>query len=384
MTPTPNAVPRALAASRFVLLWTAAFASPPHLTDIFTSDTIGIHTFRVPNVVTMQNGTLVVIAQGKLLTQHDRGPTQVLLRRSHNNGATWSTPAVVLSDPHNRSQFDATLTYLPASDALLLVYQQSDPTKHCGACVSFVRRSTDFGRSWSSPTTIANSNATGGLGVSSGVVLTRGPHKGRVLIPQRHDCSATCDGLMNSFSLISDDNGASFRSGAKLPHGWSECQMAEMANGSVLISSRNDGDHSPPFNASHRLFARSDDGADTWAELWEAPPVSLPDPRCQAALLGDPEKGVLYFGNPSSEGSRTNYSVHVSRDGGRKWVPHTQVYAGGAAYSDMTLTSAGELACVFEKDGYKEITLASVPASAPASPPTPTPPRARPAGRSSG
>jgi hypothetical protein len=37
----------------------------------------------------------------------------------------------------------------------------------------------------------------------------------------------------------------------------------------VLITARNDGDQNPPFNTSHRLFARSDDGAETWAELWE-------------------------------------------------------------------------------------------------------------------
>ena len=110
------------------------------------------------------------------------------------------------------------------------------------------------------------------------------------------------------------------------------------------------------------------------------PPVACPT----RDAIGDPEKGVLYFGHPSSEGSRTNYSVHVSRDGGRKWVPHTRVYAGGAAYSDMTLTAAGKLVCVFEKDGYKEITFASVPASASASPLTPTPPPTRLADRSSG
>lgn len=132
--------------------------------------------------------------------------------------------------------------------------------------------------------------------------------------------------------------------------------MAEMVNGSVLITSRNDGERYPPFNASHRLFARSDDGVETWAELWEAAPASLPGPRCQAALLADPAKGLLYFGNPSGNvskpgRSRTNYSVHVSRDGGRSWVPHAQVYAGVAAYSDMTMTAAGELVCVFEKDG---------------------------------
>jgi hypothetical protein len=31
------------------------------------------------------------------------------------------------------------------------------------------------------------------------------------------------------------------------------------------------------------------------------------------------------------------------------------------AYSDMTITATGELACLFEKDGYKEIALAVVP-----------------------
>ena len=39
---------------------------------------------------------------------------------------------------------------------------------------------------------------------------------------------------------------------------------------------------------------------------------------------------------------------------------HAHVYSGGSAYSDMTFTAAGELACLFEKDGYKEIALGVV------------------------
>ena len=95
-----------LASAAFLLslLLTTAFASsslaaaapPPRLTDLFTSGTLGIHTFRVPNIVTTTNGTLVAIAQGKLGGSGDEGATSVLLRRSDTGGAAWSAPAVVL------------------------------------------------------------------------------------------------------------------------------------------------------------------------------------------------------------------------------------------------------------------------------------------------
>ena len=131
-----------------------------------------------------------------------------------------------------------------------------DASHLCGPCISHVRRSTDLASSWLAPTVISDVNATGGSGVSSGIVLTRGPHKGRLLVPQRHDCH-DCSGSTNSFALISDDHGATFTGGAKLPHGWSECQVAELQNGSVVITARNDGDKAM---TSNRLFARSDDG----------------------------------------------------------------------------------------------------------------------------
>lgn len=332
-------------------------AQPPVLDSVFVSGSIGINTFRVPNIVTSANGTIIAIAQGKLNGHGDRGATSVLMRRSDTNGQTWQTPTVVLSDPSNSSEFDAVLTYEPVTDALVLVFQEMKTNALCGPCVQRLTRSTDFGRSWSRSTTLPSVNTTGGSGVSSGIVLTTGKHKGRLLVPQRHDCH-DCSGTTNSFALISDDHGVTFRGGALLPHGWSECQMAELRNGSVVVTSRNDGDKT---RQSSRLFARSDDGAETWAALWEADESVLPDPRCEASLLGDPGAGVLYFGNPSSAHSRQNYSVHTSHDGGISWQFHAKVYSGGSAYSDMTFTAAGDLACLFEKDGYKEIALGLVP-----------------------
>lgn len=89
------------------------------------------------------------------------------MRRSDTNGAPWSAPHVVLSDPRNKTEFDAVLTYEPASDTLLLLYQSMPTTQLCGPCTSHTRRSADFGRSWTAPVIIPNVNQTGGSGVSS-------------------------------------------------------------------------------------------------------------------------------------------------------------------------------------------------------------------------
>ena len=64
---------------------------------------------------------------------------------------------------------------------------------------------------------------------------------------------------------------------------------------------------------------------------------------------------LLLFGNPSSARHRANFSVHASRDGGLSWPESVVVYPGGAAYSDMSFTSSGDLVVLFEKDDYNTI-----------------------------
>ena len=80
-----------------ILVAAGAAGAAPHLTAVFKSSTNGIHTFRIPNipVVTTSNGTIltmVAIAQGKLTSAHDRGPTSVLLSRSSCRSATTALP----------------------------------------------------------------------------------------------------------------------------------------------------------------------------------------------------------------------------------------------------------------------------------------------------
>lgn len=110
-----------------------------------------------------------------------------------------------------------------------------------------------------------------------------------------------------------------------------------------------------------RLFARSDDGGHSWAANWSA--YDIVDPYCEASLLADPARGLLYLGNPYSH-RRDNYSLHVSRDGGRTWPTGRVLYPGGAAYSDLTFTRNGSVAFLFERDGYNTVAIGTTPPAA--------------------
>ena len=61
---------------------------------------------------------------------------------------------------------------------------------------------------------------------------------------------------------------------------------------------------------------------------------------------------MLYFGNPDDHGRRANFSIHSSSDGGLRWESVSDVFGGGAAYSDLAMTRHGDVAFVFERGPY--------------------------------
>jgi len=143
--------------------------------------------------------------------------------------------------------------------------------------------------------------------------------------------------------------------------GWTECQVAELSNGSVILTSRNS--YGLSSGIGPRLFARSDDGGVTWVANWSAG-LDLPDPYCEASIIrgGKDDLAALYFANPSSAHSRSNFSIHRSLDEGRSWPLSRVLYPGGAAYSDISLTKDGKsLAFLFERDNYAHVSFGTTP-----------------------
>lgn len=354
--------------SAALLLLAVGSASAVYLQDLFHAldPRLPHGYYRIPSMVATNNGTLLAFVMGRF-HRTDSTPNIVYLRRSHDDGNTWESAQPILADPTNRTEFGGAPVVDPASGDVLFLFTKSG--RGCLGCVQWLTRSSDHGATWSTPA-LANVNASGqpanatfGGALASGIALSHGPHAGRLLVALRHDC---CGQVGGSFVVYSDDGGATWSGGQVmrlLPQfggGWTECEVAELKNGSVLLTSRNF--YGPSSGQGPRLFARSDDGGQSWAANWSA--YDLPDPYCEGSLLSD-SVGSVFFGNPSHAGHRLNMSVHQSLDGGRTWPASTVVFGGDAAYSDMALTRNGSVAVLFERgfggNPYNTVSFGVVP-----------------------
>lgn len=308
--------------------------------------------YRIPSLVATPSGTLLAFVLGRF-HRTDSTPNIVYLRRSFDDGATWDAARPIMSDPTNHTEFSGAPIVDPIDGSITYVHnKQNFSAAPQSVCHLWSMRSVDEGATWSKSTPLSVPNKTWGGALASGITLTRGPHKGRMMVALNAMCQTHA-----SYVLYSDDRGATWQSGAhmvllpKFGGGWTECQVAELRNGSVLLTSRNR--YAISSGQGPRLFARSDDGGVSWAANWSANYTTnvLPDPYCEASLLSDPTRnGTLVFGNPSAH-KRYNFSVHASDDGGRTWPRSTIVYPGDAAYSDMAFTRNGSVAVLFEKGG---------------------------------
>ena len=136
--------------------------------------------------------------------------------------------------------------------------------------------------------------------------------------------------------------GASRTAGQLLPVGWTESQLAKMSNCSLLMTGRMDvmsvmsrswwpgsgpDHHYNKTNVMNRNrgFARSDDGGHTWGEVWylsarpghRQPQIGIHDTFVNEALTSSADGSTMYWARPRNvTRSRSNYTLHSSRDGG--------------------------------------------------------------------
>lgn len=99
----------------------------------------------------------------------------------------------------------------------------------------------------------------------------------------------------------------------------------------------------------------------TWAEWWTVPgrpgthEIGVLEDFLNEALTST-ATGTIYWGHPQNVSrTRSNYTLHRSRNGGGSWEAVTRVYALGAGYSDAivvpdsTAPSGETLLMAFQK-----------------------------------
>jgi sialidase-1 len=312
----------------------------------------------------------------------DQAENDIVMKRSTDGGRTWSSLRV-LHDDGAHSLNNPTAVQERASGRVFLWYQripshlkersQQTATGVDGPDIyrNLLLTSDNDGETWSSPLDVTATTkrpqraTTIASGPGIGIQLTRGPHKGRLLIPFNEGPY----GIWQNYAVFSDDAGKSWRHGADVPGAMvpdgkggersriNEVQFAELSDGSVRLDSRQFA------GAKVRKTAVSRDGGETWSPVEELP--DLTDPSCMAGLLrysfdDAAGKGRLLHTGPDST-KRERGTVWLSLDDGATWPVKRLLWPGPFAYSVPARLSDGTVGVLFEADNYQRIVFARFP-----------------------
>ena len=335
--------------------------------DVFLSGQDGYHTYRIPAVIVTPKGTILAFCEGRKKSSSDTGDIDIVLKRSTDGGKTWGKMQIVadqgpnvIGNPCPVVDRSTGTIWMPLTrnrgdepEGQIMKGTTKEPR------TVWLTKSTDDGLTWSEPVDISETTrkphwrwyATGpGVGIQL--------RSGRMVIPCDHsDHSDPKAHPYRSHVIYSDDHGATWKLGGTIADKVNECQVAELADGSLMMNMR-------CYQGKHRrAVSTSKDEGMTWT-----PPAldeALIGPVCQASLLRYTlaeagGKNRLLFSNTAST-SRVNMTVRLSYDEGKTWPVARAINPGPSAYSCLTVLPDMTIGCLYERGdrgAYEKITFA--------------------------
>lgn len=325
-------------------------------TDVFVAGDGNVHTYRIPAVIVTQKGTVLAFSEARKVSQGDQTPTDMVLRRSFDQGATWQKTQIVVPGQGREAIMNPT-PVIDKHDGAILLLCNRHPSVHVqykpGAIRLLLVKSTDDGASWSDPVDLTKqvtdpNKWEAGLGVGPGVGIQAS--SGRLVVPFWH-FEPGLEGDFLDRIIYSEDHGQTWKRGDPVPGFGNESQVVELADGSLMLNIRATSGGGCRQN-HRRKIAISRDGGLTWPEAYLD--RALVTPCCQGSFLRYTRAGEgrsrnrVLFSNPGHASERINMSVRLSYDEGTNWAVSKSVNGGPSAYSCLTVLSDGTIGLVYE------------------------------------
>ncbi len=346
----------------------------------------GYRQYRIPALAVSRQGTVLAAYDGRPNLDDLPNPIDLLLRRSTDNGRTWGPQQVVRTGGGLNGYGDPSLLVDVETGRIFIFHaagtcagffeavaglEPDDHVQHCD--LSF---SDDDGLTWEHrritaqlklrPPVRPGEPAITGIfaAAGQGIQVHAGPFRGRLV----QQFVVLAGGEIMAASAFSDDHGENWTLGELIgagTHGFSpnENKVAALSDGRLLLHSR---------GTPRRLAATSDDGGATWSAL--VPVEDLPDPGDNGSLVRfDGLPSVASFAHEASDAwllatnnhdtaLRRNTVLSLSADNGRSWPAKLVLCRGSSAYSTAARLPDGNIGVLYERQGYREIVFASVPA----------------------
>ncbi len=326
---------------------------------------LGSHYWRIPAMVVLhhqkgenasKNGRVVTMADNRFNHNGDLpNHIDVYERHSDDNGATWSTHKMVVGTEAdhalvggNHGFGDVSLVECASGKIVAIMvggpgYFGSTPSN---PIVPAIITSTDGGDTWSTPRTLTdelynttyNEGAVQGsfAGSGRGLMLQRQKDKqlnGRIMFAMSHRFA---NNNVQEYIIYSDDEGNTWKFSTQSAYsGGDESKLVELADGTVMISVRQNG---------QRGYNKSTDGGVTWGT--QAKWADINGNACNGDILYV-NKHVMLHSYPN-DGKRKNVTIKASFDGGKSWSNPYVVCAPSSCYSTMDVTKDGDIAIFYE------------------------------------
>lgn len=344
--------------------------------DLFTvGDNPAYNIYHIPGIVVTAKGTVLAWCEARKRPSgvSDWDDIRILLRRSTDDGKTWSEPKSIadVPGPKKKNEFAMRMKNVDPNDVTYnnpVLIADKDGAVHMLFCLEYMRvfyqRSDDDGLTWSTPTEITETFDAFKKDYDWKVLATGPNHSiqlktGRLVVPvwlstgtggNAHRPSVTA-------TIYSDDQGKTWKAGdIAVPNTeeWinpNETVAVELKDGRVMLNVRSES------KAHRRLVTISPDGATKWS----TPKFddALLEPICMGGIVRYEHDGqsLILFSNPHNlsradgkeepgkNRDRKNVSVKLSRDEGQTWPVNKSIESGPSMYSDIAVTKAGTILC---------------------------------------
>ena len=339
----------------------ARFGMVPTPVTVFKSGD-GSAYYRIPALLRAANGNLLAFAEARRDNCEDNGNIDMVVKRSSDTGKTWGPEQLIYEEGGTQKITCGNPVPLldPESGRITLIFQVSNHWGD-GNYKLLSAHSDDHGKTWSTPRSIKASAARPEWrachpGPGHGLVIARGPHRGRYVVPGWHavvDAGRKGGFRFDSHVFYSDDRGKTWHPGGDICHGSDECLVTETGDGILLAAVRPGPDMAESY---HRLQSISRDGGLTWEPATRL--RAFQAEICQGSILTVPAVGntpeKVLFCHPAGGNytnyrtSRTGLTLRSSTDGGKTWPNSQLLVPGRSSYSDLALLPGGKVGCLFE------------------------------------
>lgn len=337
--------------------------------------------YHIPGIVVTAKGTVLswCEARKRAAGVSDWDDIRILLRRSSDDGKTWSTAKSIVDvpGPKEKNPLALKMKNVDPNDVTYnnpVLIAGKDGAVHMLFCLEYMRvfyqRSDDDGITFSSPTEVTAA-FDGFKKDYDWKVLATGPNhsiqlkNGRLVVPvwlstgtggNAHRPSVTA-------TIYSDDQGKTWKGGeiaVPCTDEWinpNETVAIELNDGRVMLNVRSES------KAHRRLVTTSADGATQWSK--PRFDDALLEPICMGGIVryNHEGKSLILFSNPhnlekakgraepGNNRDRKNVSVKISHDEGQTWSIHKLLEDGPSMYSDIAVTHNGTILCFYGRSG---------------------------------